>query len=84
MLFGAITVKRSGFGPEITWHQRASLDDVETLVEYSTDLIAWHREGVALDDADPVNGTQRFTARVTGEAGLEATLYLRIRWNYLP
>ena len=76
-----ITQMATSFGPEITWTQRAELSDVQTTVEHSADLQTWSTEGLSLNDRNPVNGSQTFTARITGEAGMEDERYMRIRWS---
>lgn len=79
-----LDLRRGTFGPELTWKQRAALDDVQTTVEYSEDLRTWSREGVATDESAPSTGLQSFTSRVTGDAGQAPSLHLRIRWTLVP
>ena len=71
-----VELRRTSFGPEATWRQRDDIDDVETVVEYSTDLKNWSDAGVSLNTA----GTEH-TARVTGEPGAAGELYLRVNWS---
>lgn len=76
---------RTSFGPEVTWTQGAELNDVQTTVEHSADMRVWTADGVSLNDRDPVDDVQTFTARITGEAGLADERYMRmrirIRWS---
>ena len=76
-----ITQTATSFGPEVTWTQGAELNDVQTTVEHSADLQMWTTEGISLNDRDPVDGVQTFSARITGEAGLEKQRCIRIRWS---
>ena len=76
----AVTLHRGSFGPEVTWQQLASLADVQTVVEHSNDLETWSDEGVSLTESDPFDGREVITARVTGAAGSQANLYMRVRW----
>jgi len=73
-----VSVRRTGFGPEVTWQQREGTDDLRTTVQYSTDLKRWDSEGISLS----ADGTS-LTGRVTGEAGGGGELYLRVSWSLL-
>ena len=77
----SIMQTRNSFGAEVTWTQGAELNDVQTPVEHSADMRVWTAAGVSLNDCDPVDDFQTFTARITGEAGLADERYMPIRWS---
>ncbi|MGK0186934.1 MAG: hypothetical protein ACI9R3_002719 [Verrucomicrobiales bacterium] len=71
-----LTVRRTSFGPEVSWQQRDGVDDLQTVLQFSKDLESSSNEGVSLNRA----GTT-LTGRVTGETGSSEELYMRVSWS---
>ena len=77
-----LEVEDSSFGPEVTFEQRADLDDVQALIEVSFDMDIWSSQGVLHSDRQIGGGREAVTGRLTNVSGDEPKRFLRVRWSF--
>jgi len=77
-----LEVEDSSFGPEVTFEQRADLDDVQALIEVSFDMDIWSSQGILHSDRQIGGGREAVTGRLTNVSGDEPKRFLRVRWSF--
>jgi len=70
------------FGPEYRFEQRAGLDDLNTILEYSSDLDDWNTTGLLQSTNSLGNNREEIQGRLTGQLGNSEKLFLRARWQF--
>jgi len=76
------TRSEGAFGTEYRFEQVANRQDLTATFQYSSDLDAWSNMGVLQSTMDVGNNREQVEARLTGDIGAAAELYLRVVWRF--